>query len=81
MELITSYIERECNRREFVISRWNRREQERITKENEGKRLAGIATVAQLSETEKMQKLKARQQMIGLNMFESVTGSCQLKTQ
>lgn len=54
------YVDREVRRRAFVASRWKRREQERAQKEAEDKRLAGIATVAELSGAEKLQKMRVR---------------------
>uniref|UniRef100_A0A5K3FCF1 WD_REPEATS_REGION domain-containing protein n=2 Tax=Mesocestoides corti TaxID=53468 RepID=A0A5K3FCF1_MESCO len=58
LEAVTNYIDREVQRRAFVVSRWSKREHERISTENEKKRLAGIATAAELSEEEKLQKLR-----------------------
>lgn len=53
-----AYIDREERRRAFVAGRWKKREQERVVREAESKRMAGIATVAPLSEQAKLQKLK-----------------------
>ncbi len=55
---MTNYIDREVKRRAYVLGRWNKREQERIAQENEKKRLAGISTVAELSEEERLKKLR-----------------------
>nr|CDS24476.1 WD repeat containing protein 63 [Echinococcus granulosus] len=59
VEAMTGYIDREVRRRAYVVSRWKRREQERMQKEAEDKHLAGISTVAELSATEKMQKMRS----------------------
>lgn len=55
---MAGYIEREVRRRVYVVSRWKRREQERLQKEAENKHLAGISAVAELSATEKLQKMR-----------------------
>lgn len=55
---MAGYIEREVRRRAYVVNRWKRREQERLQKEVENKHLAGISTVAELSATEKLQKMR-----------------------
>lgn len=57
---IKNYIEREVHRRSYVIARWLKREKERVQQENDKKRLAGISTAAQLSEDEKLKKLRVR---------------------
>lgn len=51
-----SYIDREVKRRNFVLTRWNIREQEKIEQEAENKRKAGIAPAATLTEEELLQK-------------------------
>ncbi|KAG5448486.1 WD repeat-containing protein 63 [Clonorchis sinensis] len=51
-----AYIEREVRRREFVLMRWNIREQEKIEQEAERKRQAGIAPAVVLTEEETLQK-------------------------
>ncbi|CAL8094691.1 unnamed protein product [Calicophoron daubneyi] len=57
-----TYIEREVKRREFVISRWNMREQEKMEKEAETKKQAGVAPAVQLTEDELLQKEAAEYQ-------------------
>ncbi|CAH8475140.1 unnamed protein product [Heterobilharzia americana] len=52
------YISREVRRRDFVIMRWNQREQERIEQESENKRKAGVAPAVTLTEEEIIQKEK-----------------------
>ncbi|VDN08809.1 unnamed protein product [Dibothriocephalus latus] len=59
LDAMNTYIEREVRRRDFVLARWNKREQERIEKENENKRMAGIATVGKLSDEEILKKWRA----------------------
>ncbi|CAH8834018.1 unnamed protein product [Trichobilharzia szidati] len=54
----SEYISREVKRREFVIMRWNLREQERIEQEAENKRKAGVAPAVVLTEEEIIQKEK-----------------------
>nr|CDS34712.2 hypothetical transcript [Hymenolepis microstoma] len=57
-EAVKAYFEREERRRDFVETRWKKREQERIQSEAENKRLAGITSAAALTEHERLQKMK-----------------------
>nr|VZI34461.1 unnamed protein product [Spirometra erinaceieuropaei] len=59
LDAMNTYIDREVRRRDFVLARWNKREQERIEKENENKRMAGIATVGKLTDEEILKKWRA----------------------
>uniref|UniRef100_A0A0R3TNP2 Importin N-terminal domain-containing protein n=1 Tax=Rodentolepis nana TaxID=102285 RepID=A0A0R3TNP2_RODNA len=59
-ESIKAYFEREERRRDFVETRWRKREQERIQSEAENKRLAGITSAAALTEHERLHKMKRR---------------------
>ncbi|CAL8094688.1 unnamed protein product [Calicophoron daubneyi] len=58
----TTYTEREVKRQEFVISRWNMRDQEKMEKEAETKKQAGVAPAVQLTEDELLQKEAAEYQ-------------------
>jgi hypothetical protein len=44
LQTMSNYIEREVNRRSFVVQRWDFREKEKMEMEHEAKRKAGVST-------------------------------------
>ncbi|KAH8852664.1 WD repeat-containing protein 63 [Schistosoma japonicum] len=58
LKKFNAYIEREVKRKEFVLMRWNLREQENIEQEAEKKRKAGLTPTIVLSDEEIIQKEK-----------------------